>query len=288
MSKIIIDSNNLSHIINYGMGHLSNEERKTGVVFGFMKQLLTLSKRLKSNEFILCWDSQKSWRKEIYPEYKSNRKNKEKTEQEQFERQALFDQISELRRDIFPALGFNNNFIKTGYEADDLIAYTVLMNPEEEFTIVSTDQDLYQVLSDKVRIYNTITKKFIIKQDFIDKFKLDPVMYKEIKSISGCVSDNLKGINGVGETTAAKYIRQEKISIALLDKIHEGVEVIERNRKLVYLPFLKPGQRGSIPNFNIPLKKDSLELYKFKKLFNEMSFNSFLQDMGIWERTFDL
>ena len=285
--KIIVDGNNVCHIVNHSMGQLSNDERRTGVVFGFMKQMLMLSKRMKTKDFIFCWDSQKSFRKEIYPEYKSNRKNKEKTEQEEFERQTLYDQISEIRSKILPSLGFKNNFIKTGYEADDLIVYTVLTNPEEDFIIVSTDQDLYQVLNDHARIYNTITKKFITKQDFIEKFGFGPTMFREIKAIAGCTSDYIKGIQGVGEITAAKYLRLEKISSTLIDRIHEGVEIIERNRKLTYLPFQK-GEYGTLPNMGITLKKDDLKLYNFRKLFNELSFNSFLNDMSEWERSFGL
>ena len=283
--KIIIDGNNVCHIVNHSMGHLSNEERQTGVVFGFMKQLLMLARRMKTKEFLFCWDSQKSWRKEIYPEYKGNRKNKERTDQEEFERQALYDQISEIRRDILPALGFNNSFIKTGYEADDLIAYIVLTYPEDEYTVVSTDQDLYQILSDHARIYNTITKKFITKKDFVDKFGLDPVMFREVKAISGCTSDYIKGIQGVGETTAAKYLRQDKVSSTLTDRIYEGHEIIKRNRQLTYLPFQKEIS-GTVPNLGITLKKDTLHLSKFKKLFNQMSFNSFMNDIQSWEQEF--
>jgi DNA polymerase I len=284
---IIIDGNNVCHIANYGMGQLSNDERRTGVIFGFVKQLFNLSRRMQTNEFIFCWDSQKSWRKEIYPDYKINRKNKERTEQEEFERQTLYDQISEIRRDILPALGFNNNFIKTGYEADDLIAYITLTYDKSEFIVVSTDQDLYQLLNSHTKIYNTITKKFITKQDFVDKFGLDPVMYREMKAISGCTSDFIKGINGVGEVTAAKYLNGGKVSSMLVDRIHQGQDIIARNRKLTYLPFQR-GEYGSLPNLGITLKKDTLSLYNFRKLFNELSFNSFLKDMSEWEREFKL
>lgn len=285
--KVIIDGNNVCHIVNHSMGHLSNDERRTGVIFGFMKQMLMLSKRMKTKDFIFCWDSQKSFRKEFYPEYKSNRKNKVRTDQEILERQMLFDQISEIRRDILPALGFNNSFIKTGYEADDLIAYTVLSNPRTDFTVVSTDHDLYQILSNHTRIFNTSTKKFITKDDFIAEFDLDPVMYREIKAIAGCVSDYIAGIKGVGEPTAAKYIRNDKVSSLLLDRIHAGADIIARNRKLTYLPFQR-GEHGTLPNMGVVEKKDTLSLYKFKKLFNELSFNSFLTNMDEWERSFCL
>jgi DNA polymerase-1 len=282
--KILIDGNNVCHIVNHAMGYLSNEERKTGVIFGFMKQLLTLSNKMQSNDFIFCWDSRKSLRKKIYPEYKSNRNKNNGNPEDEQAKQDLFDQISEIRRTILPELGFNNNFIKTGYEADDLIAYTVLQNYYDPFTIVSTDQDLYQILNDKVRIYNIITKNFFYQQDFIDKFDLDPMHYKEIKAIAGCSSDYVKGISGVGEATAAKYIRNDKMSISLIEKIHEGHEIISRNRLLTYLPF--SNGEGHMPNLGITLKKNSLKLSKFKNLFNQLSFNSFLKDMSSWERNF--
>jgi 5''-3'' exonuclease (including N-terminal domain of PolI) len=183
--KVLIDCNNVAHIVNHAMGHLSTDEQATGVIFGFMKQMLSLSNKMKSNEFVFAWDSRKSWRKNIYPEYKANR-SKPINPEEENPKQDLFNQISELRKTILPGLGFKNNFIKTGYEADDLIAYIALMNPKEEFTIVSTDQDLYQLLSDKVRIYNIITKQFFTRADFEAKFSLHPCMYREIKAISGC------------------------------------------------------------------------------------------------------
>jgi len=285
MSKIIVDCNNVAHIVNHSMGHLSNDELTTGVIFGFIKQIYTLANKMKTNEFIFCWDSRKSLRKNIYPEYKANR-HKESTPEFETIKQNLFDQISNLRQSVIPELGFKNNFIKTGYEADDLIAYIALMNPKEEFTIVSTDQDLYQVLSKNVRIYNIVKKSFFTMNDFKEKFELDPVMFREIKAISGCNSDFIKGIKGVGEATAAKYIKNERISVGLLDKIHEGVSVIERNRKLTYLPFING--KGSIPDFGISLKKDAIKLSNFKKLFLQLSFNSFLKDMSGWERIINL
>ena len=309
--KIIIDGNNLCHIVNHKTGHLSDDDRPTGVVFGFMIKLLNMCRVMKTNEFIFCWDSQKSLRKLIYPEYKSNRNNKppvnpaEKligafrgetkeeiiarlTMEKEAERSALFNQISELRSEIIPALGFKNNFIKTGYEADDLIAYIVLMNPAKEFTIVSTDHDLYQLLSNNVRIYNTVKKTFYTKQDFEAEFNLSPVMFREVKAISGCTSDFIKGIQGVGDSTAAKYVRGDKISPNLLDRIKEGVDVIARNRRLTYLPFLKEEQRGAIPKMGMPLRKDELQLSNFKRLFNQLSFVSLLKDISSWEQGFKL
>lgn len=284
--KIIIDGNNVSHIVNHSMGHLSSDEQRTGVIFGFMRQLLALSKLMDSKDFIFCWDSQKSFRKKECPTYKSNRNSREVDDGKLEERQILFDQISEIRTEVLPALGFKNNFIKTGYEADDLIAYIVLIFPKDEYTIVSTDQDLWQLLENHVRAYNTITKKFFTKKDFMEKFQIEPVMFREIKAIAGCNSDFVKGINGVGEVTAAKYLRGEKISPALHERIRKGCDIISNNRKLTFLPYQPGPYEGTIKNLGIKLQKDNLQMKQFKALFNKYSFNSFIKDFRFWERAF--
>jgi len=276
----------MCHIVHHGMGHLSSDEQRTGVIFGFLKQLLVLSKLMDSKDFIFCWDSQKSFRKKDYPEYKSNRNSRDVDEDKLEERQFLFDQISELRTEILPSLGFKNNFIKTGYEGDDLIAYIVLIFPKNEYTIISTDHDLWQLLEHHVRVYNTITKKFFTKKDFMDKFEIEPIMYREIKAIAGCNSDFIKGIHGVGEITAAKYLRGEKISPSLHERIRQGYRVLERNRLLTFLPYQPGPYVGSIKNLGIKLSKDALDMKQFRALFNKYSFNSFIKEFRFWERAF--
>jgi hypothetical protein len=70
----------------------------------------------------------------------------------------------------------------------------------------------------------------------------------------------------------------------LVDRIHTGGDIVERNRKLTYLP--SSSGECHMVNLGITLKKNKLKLSKFKYLFNQLSFNSFLKDMSGWERNF--
>jgi 5'-3' exonuclease len=127
---ILIDSNSICHAAKHSMGDLSYEERKVGVIFGFLLQLLSLSKLLKSNRFVFIWDSRKSLREQIFPDYKYKRKNKEKTKEEKEMDDIAYAQFNILRTEIIPALGFQNNFMFDGYEADDLIAKICFKYPK--------------------------------------------------------------------------------------------------------------------------------------------------------------
>ena len=68
MKTLIIDCNNLCYGSFYTFGELSHEEKKTGVIFGFLLQLLSLVEKFEANKFMFCWDSERNYRKIIYPE----------------------------------------------------------------------------------------------------------------------------------------------------------------------------------------------------------------------------
>ncbi len=276
--------NNLCHIAHYSMGHLENDDdKRTGVIFGVFKQLLSLFKKFKSNNFILCWDSRLSYRKQIFPEYKAQRKKNITPEQEK-ERKYLYDQISQLRSEIMPEVGFKNNFIKTGYEADDLIAKFIIdyrNEPDSNFLIISTDQDLFQILSKNVRIYNVIKKEMITEEWFMEKWEgLLPINFRSIKSIAGCSSDNIPPIEkGIGEKTALKYVLG-KCDEFLIKKIKNCSEVRERNFKLVSLPF--NNKKNPLPILD--LAENNFRIKMFQKWFNLLGFDYFIKNFNEWEK----
>jgi len=283
MSKpyVLLDMNNLCHIAHYSTGNLSNDERKTGVLFGVMRQLLSLVKTTGSNRLVFFWDSRKSYRKEIYPEYKANRKHGNHDE----DRQSLYSQITELRRDIIPGLGFNNSFIQSGYEADDLITFFMMKRHDKEHIVVSTDQDLYQTIRDNRKIYNPIKKEFITIDVFKEKFGgLLPINYRIIKSIIGCSSDNVQGVYGIGEKTAVKYLKAEINNSKQFHDIQVQRPLIDFNEKLVYLPYI----HGPVPINELKTQKNNLTAKKFRNIFNTYSFNSFLKEFDTWEKHFGL
>jgi len=280
---VLLDMNNLCHISYHSMGNLSNDDKEVGVIFGVLKQLLSLSKKIESNRFVFLWDSRKNFRKEIYPEYKANRIKSNDEHHE--DRMCLYNQITELRRDVIPGLGFNNSFLQSGYEADDLIVHFIIHHPKDEFVIVSTDQDLYQVLRPTVKISNIIKKSFYTEHDFRENYvNLHPINYRLIKCYTGCKSDNIPGIDGVGEKTAVKYLKSEINHSKAFQEIQKNKMLVDFNEKLVYLPYI----HGPIPINIMRTKKNELSRSKFQHIFNMYSFNSFIKDFSSWEKHFGL
>jgi len=282
--KIVLDCNNICYKNFYTLGGLKYEEEDTGIIFGFLSELLFLAKKFESRNFIFCWDSRKSYRKLIYPEYKANRT--EKSEEEIKSLSVAYKQFNLIRKEILPYLGFNNNFIQSGYEADDLMAYISkqLSNEERYNIIVSSDNDMLQCMNKYTTIWTG--KNRITPDSFIEEWKTSHYNWAYIKSIAGCSSDNVKGIEGVGELTAAKYERRMLGKGKIFDRIEskEGQEIIKRNRKLIELPY-----RG-LKLIEMKLKKDELIEEKFVNVFKKYGFNSFLEKNRFdeWIRVFDL
>jgi DNA polymerase-1 len=268
------------------MGEMSHEQKKVGVIFGFIKQILALAQDFDVKNFVFCWDSRKSYRSLVYPEYKANRRV-DKTEEQLKELEDAYRQFDDIRTLVLPMMGFKNIFHQGGYEADDLIAWVVQRFPESQM-IVTGDDDLLQLLwYDKfnpILFYNYrgITDEAIFSSHW---FGLPPRKWASVKAIAGCSGDNVKGIEGVGELTAARYVAGVLKDGAAKQKIEsdDGRAIFKRNFGLVALPFsgLKP--------INIPeLCEDELMLEKFKSLFGQYGFRSLLKDEYVekWSKPF--
>lgn len=274
---IIIDSNAICHREAHALGdRLSYEEKNVGIIFGFLREILKLSRLYETNEFAFCWDSRKSLRKQIYPEYKNKPK---KTELDP----KIFEQFETIKTKVLPEIGFKNIFEEKGFEADDLIASLVTEYPDNSFVITSSDEDLYQLLRDNVCIYNLYSKKEYTKESFNKEFGISCCFWSLVKAIAGCSSDNVKGIKGVGEKTAIKYIKEElPIKSKAFQNITslEGTSIVKRNFDLVRLPF------EGTPFFD--LKEDTLSLLGFMTVCKRFGFSSILKDVDIYKERLKL
>lgn len=283
---LIIDSPALCHRAKFAMQkvELSFEEMKTEIIFNFLNQIMSLAKRFETNQFAFCWDSRKSFRRDLYPDYKYKRKE-EKTQEEKDFNNLAYEQFHRLRREILPALGFKNNFIQTGLEADDIIAsLTKEEHIYQTIRVVSRDNDLFQLL-DYCALFDFQTSKLITDVSFTKRYEILPSLWKHVKSHAGCSSDNVTGVKGVGEKTAIKYIKNtlpkhHKTFKAIESK--EGQKIIERNKQLVYLPF-----KGTK---KFPIQEDRLYSKDFYNTFETLGFKSFLtqENFNEWEEVFNL
>ena len=267
---ILVDANSICHQAKHSMGNLSWHDKKVGVMFGFLNQILSLSKVFDTNRFAFAWDTRKSLRTEMFPDYKKARRHDKTDEEKQLDAIA-YEQFDKIRHEILPELGFVNSFGIDGYEADDLIASIINSNASHEFVIVSTDEDLYQLLSERVTMYSTKKKQLYSVKNLWKEYGVTPTEWAEVKSIAGCNTDGVPGIVGVGEKTACKFInRHLNHSHKSYRNIKDNEELIERNRKLVTLPL------EGTPEIKLYIKND-LSLSAFQDICNRYGFQSFLE-----------
>lgn len=203
---LIVDGHNLAKRAHYTVGRLNYNGRPTGVVFGFLRQFISLYTQHACDGAVVCWDMRPYRRNEIYPDYK--KKKEELTETAKLELDDYHKQVNALHNTILPAMGFPNTFRAKGYEADDLIARLVREFPVADATrvIVSTDEDLFQLLADGVVIWNP-TKGMVLDQFWFELgYGIPPEKWPLVKAIAGCSSDNVPGVKGVGEKKAIQYL----------------------------------------------------------------------------------
>ena len=270
MKILLIDSNNLAHRMAFKLGHLTWQEKTTGVIFGFMKSVMDLSHLLKPNEIIFCWDSPLSYRRNIFPEYKASRR-KELTEEQQQERKAAYSQFEELKLEILPRIGFRNIFEQTGIEADDLIAKIIFDYYLSGYKLipVSSDNDLFQTFLYMERIYLLDKKKFYTKEDFVKEWKISPLEWVTAKSIAGDITDNIPGIKGIGIKTAIKYINGEKINASLISKVEENWNLVQRNQKIIKIPHTR--------TLSMSIEESIINLKEFESVCLENGFSFLLR-----------
>jgi DNA polymerase-1 len=236
---LLIDVSNLSYRALHTTGSLSFGESATGVLYGVFRDIVEFTNLFDAERVAFCFDGGHDHRTKIYQGYKEHRRraHSDYDEEELLLRRDLRKQIYRLRNTELNRAGFRNIFWQEGYEADDVIAW-VCEHHTYDFIIVSSDQDLYQCLSgDRVIIYNPISKKAFNEQAFTEKFGITPTMWSHVKAIAGCPGDGVRGIKGIGEKTAAKYLAGNlKPSTKAYEAIVSQPELIARNLQLVSLP----------------------------------------------------
>lgn len=279
---VLLDANNLAYIAYYSLGELSEGEVRTGTVFGFLNIVNQIASRFGTS-LIFCFDSKKNLRKKADKEYKANR-HKDMTPEDAVELRAMQDQITQLRKEVLPQMGFRNIRVKSGYEADDIIAYFAKKYTSENITIVSTDKDLYQLLTKNVSVYNPKTKKMYTRNNFVDNYGIKPNKWALVKAIGGDSSDNIKGIWKVGEKTAIKYVTgQLKTTSKAYENIKLNWSVVKKNLSLTSLPYKEV-------DFGFRHRKNKLTREKFIKVFDRLRFIYYLREEQFerWEKNFEL
>jgi DNA polymerase-1 len=231
---LVVDVSNLAYRALYTTGGLSHEGEATGVLYGIFKTVWDLQELFNATHILFCFDGGYDKRQEILPEYKKKRRT-ELDEEQKAIRRDLRRQLYRLRTRYLAEAGFKNIFWQEGYEADDIIA-SVVLSSTEETVIVSSDHDLFQLLSPHVIIWNPVKKKSVTDKSFTDQWGIGPMAWVDVKALAGCTTDNVPGIHGIGEKTAANFVSGRLKPGKKYEAIVAGNDIWERNRRLVQLP----------------------------------------------------
>ncbi|MDR2422115.1 MAG: DNA polymerase I, partial [Deltaproteobacteria bacterium] len=274
----LMDASAFIHRGFHAMGGLSGPlGQPTGAIFGYANSLLSLIKDKKPELLAIVFDSRGPGRRHgIYPKYKENRG-------------PMPDDLAQQQapiRELTEALGLYS-LEKEGFEADDLIATFArrLVKADYEVVIVSGDKDFYQLLSEKVSMFDPSPKKSsaMNAESFRAKYDgLEPAAFLEMQGLMGDSSDNIPGVPKVGEVTAKKLIQKYGTVANLYKSLEEGAEVAtkaiqeslknHRDEALVSLELARLGA-DDVPevDFNL-LRPRSPDLAKLGQLCRELGF----------------
>ena len=248
----------------------------TGAVSGFCSMLFKLLEDSKSNQnlqkpshFAVIFDSaRKTFRNEIYKDYKANRSEPPDD---------LAPQFDYIRKSV---LAFNLPSVELiNYEADDLIATYVdkILEKGSKVTIVSSDKDLMQLYKKDVRIFDPMKNKFISEEDIEKKFGVDANKVIDVQALAGDSSDNVPGVPGIGVKTAAELINK----YGNLEKLLKFANEIKQNKRRETL--IENKDKAIISKKLVTLKNDApvkqnLEDFKLKEIDKEKLYK-FLREM---------
>lgn len=190
-----------------------------GAVYGFTNMLLKLNEAMEADYMAVIFDkARKTFRNEIYSDYKSNRPPPPEDLIPQF---ALVREATIAMN--LPALDMDN------YEADDLIALYTKQAKEEgiDVVIVSSDKDLMQLVDDQVSMYDPMKQKEIKTPQVEEKFGVPPEKVLDVLSLMGDSSDNVPGVPGIGPKTATELI----LHYGDLETLLECAAEIKQNKR---------------------------------------------------------
>ena len=226
MNKLLlIDGNSIMNRAFYGSPDMTtNDGRHTNAIYGFLNIILKVIEEEQATHICVAFDlKKKTFRHEMYEAYKGTRKGMPEELHEQMPRikeilQAMHIRIVE----------------QEGFEADDLIGTLSKKGEREGFavTILSGDRDLLQLATDTVlvRIPKTKHGKTEVEdyyaKNVVETYGVTPLIFIDMKGLMGDTSDNIPGVPGIGEKTAAKLLAE----YGDLDGVYAAVDSMKASR----------------------------------------------------------
>jgi DNA polymerase-1 len=217
----LIDGNSLAYRAFFALPEsiATSTGVPTNAIFGFASMLVKILTDYGPKSTVVVWDAGSSGRKEVYSEYKAQRSSRPDLLKEQWPH---FEPLVD-------AFGYRNIKVD-GYEADDVIASLAevakTQDPPIEVMVVTGDRDAYQLVDEQVQIMTTsrgITDtKVYDRQGVIDRYGIPPELVPDFIGLKGDTSDNIPGVPGIGDKTAADLLQR----FGSLENVLESIDEI--------------------------------------------------------------
>ena len=278
MQLMVLDGNSLAYRAFFALptDMMTASGQVTNSVYGFCSMLLTLMKDHKPDGVIVVFDrKEKTFRHEAAPEYKAQR---------EAQPDILYQQM-DIIKEMLGVMGIAA-IDAAGFEGDDLIA-TIAEKAEqagEDLLIVTGDRDTYQLVRDPhIRVlYNKRGVSDYALYDeagIVERTGVTPAQYSQYAALRGDPSDNLDGVPGVGEKTAAKLMTKYQDIVSVFDaaeeqtpKLKQGLlesrERVLRNAQLMVL------RRDAPVNIDITQTAPLPRMGELKTMFETLEFKS--------------
>ncbi|MGQ9535904.1 MAG: DNA polymerase I [Actinomycetota bacterium] len=272
---VLVDGHSLAYRAYYALpaDMATSSGQGTNAVYGFVAMLIKILEDLRPHALVVAFDrGRPEFRLERYEDYKAHRKPMPDTLREQMD----------IIRALLDAMGIP--FLEVeGYEADDILAtLKEKLPPEAEVFLVTGDRDALQLVDDRVRVVANrkgITDIVVFDREKVkEKYGVTPEQIVDYLALKGDTSDNIPGIPGVGEKTAAALIQR----FGTLDGIYRSLgeiephrwrRLLEENRESAYLSRDLARLRR-----DVPLQIPDLEAIRLKP-WDEEEVNRLFQSL---------
>ena len=274
----LVDGSSYIHRAYHAIRHLSNSKGvPTNAVFGFCKMILKLFDEKGPQYIAIAFDTKgPTFRHKIFDAYKATR--------------------PPMPEDLVAQLPYIKKFVrslnvvmmeKEGFEADDIIGTMARQGDEKGFqvVIITGDKDFRQLISPRVSLWDTMKDRVTDYETFLKEYDLNPEQVIDIMGLSGDSSDNIPGVPGVGEKTAAGLIQQFGSLEAVFENLEEiKKEKLKENLKKSHEAAVLSKKLVTIDRF-VPLQAEIEDLKigepdtpELTALFRELEFK------GLWEQ----
>ena len=227
MKKVIlVDGNNLVFRSYYATAYSGNIMKNskgfpTNALYGFISMMNKILVEEKPEYIAVAFDIGKNFRREKYDFYKAGR----------METPTELKMQMPVAKEILEAMGIKYLELEP-FEADDIIGTLARMadeDPNYDATIISSDRDLLQLISNQVEVKLLKSKDYIKynPETFYEDYGIEPIKIIDLKALSGDASDNIPGVKGVGEKTAIKLLQE----YGSIEGIYENIASISGKLK---------------------------------------------------------